>query len=355
MSKNLLRAYRHYICKILKYIVSILEIQIVLHCEPMREGKFIDKHADRWKSYLEPTENPDEQANRFVHLIDDLSYSKTFYPKSKTTNFINALAAQQFQNLYRHKKQDFSRLFTFWKYELPLLVAKYHKTYLFTFCFFLFFVSMGIIANMVDPQFVRSILGDGYVDMTEENIQKGDPFGVYKEQNEFGMFVNIAAHNIQVSLMVFATGIIACLGTLYMLFENGIMLGSFQHMFFAKGLGWQSVLVIWIHGTLEISSIVLAGTAGIILGNSFLFPATFTRIQSLRNAAKDAVKILVGLIPFFILAAFFEGFVTRHTEMPIWLSGSILLISASFMIWYFIIYPLVLKRNGMLLHANPKK
>ena len=83
------------------------------------------------------------------------------------------------------------------------------------------------------------------------------------------------------------------------------MLGSFQYFFFSKGLGFQSVLVIWIHGTLEISAIVLAGAAGLILGNSFLFPKTYTRMASIQKGAKDGLKIVIGLIPIFIVAAFF--------------------------------------------------
>jgi len=170
------------------------------------------------------------------------------------------------------------------------------------------------------------------------------------------MFIQIATNNIRVSLMVYATGILAGMGTLYMLFENGVMLGTFQQIFFAKGLGWASVLVIWIHGTLEISAIILAGTAGLILGQSYLFPGTYSRIDSLKRGARDSVKILVGLIPFFLLAAFFEGFVTRHTEMPLWLSLFILLGSASIIIWYFILWPIRLKRanfQGSNINQNP--
>ena len=114
-----------------------------------------------------------------------------------------------------------------------------------------------------------------------------------------------------------------------------------------EGLGWKSVLVIWIHGTLEISAIVIAGTAGMILGHALLFPGTFKRIDSLKRGAKDAAKIVIGLIPIFLVAAFFEGFITRHTGMPIVFSLSILLASAAFIIWYFIVYPILLKRSGV--------
>ena len=63
-------------------------------------------------------------------------------------------------------------------------------------------------------------------------------------------------------------------------------------------------------------------------------------MHSLRAAAKDSVKIIISLVPIFIVAAFFEGFVTRHTEMPVWLSLTIVLSSAAFITWYFIIYPI---------------
>lgn len=314
----------------------------------MREGKFIDKNVNRWQSYMEPNNDPDLLADRFINLVDDLGFAKTHYgEQSKTTKFINGLAARQFQGLYKHRKLDFKRLITFWKYELPLIFAKYQKVYLFTMLFFMLSVSIGVLSSMQDQQFVRSILGDAYVDMTEDNIQRGDPFGVYKEQNEFGMFVNIASNNIQVSFLAYSLGIVLGVGTLYILFSNGIMLGTFEHMFFAKGLGWKSILVVWIHGTIEISAIVIAGTAGMILGLSILFPGTRSRKDALKQGAKDSVKVIIGLIPFFIMAAFLEGFITRHTSMPIFLSITVLFLSATLIVWYFSLYPLLLKRSGV--------
>ena len=117
------------------------------------------------------------------------------------------------------------------------------------------------------------------------------------------------------------------------------MLGAFEQMFFAHNLGTKSVLVVFIHGTLEISAIILAGGAGMVMGNSILFPKTFSRIESLKRAAKDGIKILVSLIPILIVAAFFEGFITRHTEMPVIISAAILLLSLAFILWYFVFYP----------------
>ena len=134
-------------------------------------------------------------------------------------------------------------------------------------------------------------------------------------------------------------GLIGGVGTVFALFQNGVMLGSFEYYFFSRGIGPESILVVFIHGTLEISAIIVAGAAGMVLGAGILFPGTFSRRQSTVMAARDGLKMLVGLMPVFLLAAFFEGYVTRHTGMPIWLSLSILGASLAFVIGYFVIYP----------------
>ncbi len=312
----------------------------------MREGQFIKQNLERWENYQQPTEDPDEVAKRFTYLVDDLSYAKTFYPHGNTIKYINGIAANIYLSIYRNKKEKKHRLFSFWTSELPLVIRKHHKLLLFTFIFFISFVFLGVFSAYNDQTFVRSVLGDKYVDMTERNIANGDPFGVYKNGNSLAMFLYIAFNNIRVAFLCYSMGIFAGIGTLFFLFQNGLMVGVFEYMFFHHHIGLQSILVVFIHGTLELSAIVIAGCAGLITGNSLLFPGTYTRLQSLKHAARDSVKIVISLVPIFVVAAFFEGFVTRHTEMPLWLSISILALSASFIAWYFVIYPIrVSKKN----------
>ena len=306
----------------------------------MREPLFVKQNSAKWKSFEnEPSNDPDVLADRFIQITDDLAFAKTFYPDSKTTAYLNALAAGLHQSIYKNKTEKGNRFISFWKYELPLIFYTYRKELLYAFVFFFIFSMMGALSAKYDDSFVRIILGDGYVDMTEASIAKNDPFAVYKQENEFLMWLALSGNNIYVSLYTFVCGIFGSVGTVFSLFRNGIMLGSFQYFFFSKNLGIASVLVIWIHGTLEISSIVIAGAAGLVLGNSILFPKTFSRIASLKRGAKDGMKIVIGLVPIFIVAAFFESFITRHTEMPMWLSVSILAASLIFIIWYVILYP----------------
>ena len=312
----------------------------------MREGLFIKKNIDKWKQYqYEPATDPDEMAGQFTELVNDLGYSRTFYPHSKVTQYLNGLASRIYLGIYRNKKEEASRITRFWKTELPLVVRKYHREILYSFLIFVLFAVLAAFSAAHDETFVRGVLGDRYIDMTEDNISRGDPFGVYKSQDPLSMFTWIAVHNIKIAFMVFVSGFALSIGSVWQLFENGVMLGSFQYYFFAKGLGWQSILVIWIHGTLEISSIIIAGGAGLVLGNSILFPGTYKRLHSLKRGAKDGLKLMIGLVPVFIVAAFLEGFVTRYSRMPVGLSLSILLSSLSFIIWYFVIYPIRLERK----------
>ena len=162
-------------------------------------------------------------------------------------------------------------------------------------------------------------------------------------------------NNIKVAFLTFLGGFTVGIFTFTTLWSNGIMLGSFHEFFAAHGLGLQSVLVVWIHGTIEISSIVIAGTAGFIMADGILFPKTFTRMQSFRRAAKDAAKIMVCLIPFFIIAGFLESYITHQLGayinqkpqlLPVWLSILTLFLSVCLILWYFVFLPFRLHKKG---------
>lgn len=317
----------------------------------MREGHFIQQNKSRWTGYEAATSDPDEMARRFTYLVDDLAYAKTYYPHGNTAKYLNNLAANIYLSIYRNRKDKGNRIFSFWTTELPLIMYRHRKLLFFAFLFFAAFTAIGVFSAWLDPKFVRAILGNSYVDMTETNIANGDPFGVYKHENDVSMFAFIAYNNITVALYTFLLGIFASVGTLWYMLRTGLMLGVFEYLFFHHNLGFKSILVVFCHGTLEISAIVIAGMAGMVLGNSILFPGTFTRRQSLVAGAKDGIKIIFGLVPVFIIAAFFETFVTRFTNLPVLVSLVILLVSLSFVLLYFVIYPAVLVRRRIQAHS----
>ena len=310
----------------------------------MRESAFVKANISKWEEFerliaTNEKKDPDQLADLFVQLTDDLSYAKTHYHKSDITVYLNNLATKVHQSIYRNKKESKNRFVSFWKYELPEIFYEHRKQFLYAFLIFGLSVAVGAFSAANEDSFVRLILGDAYINMTLENIDSGEPMGVYGSMAQIDMFFAITFNNIRVSFMVFAAGIILSIGSGILLFKNGIMLGSFQYFFFTKGLLLQSALTIWIHGTIEIASIIIAGGAGILVGNSFLFPGTYSRLESLKMGASKGMKVIVGLIPLFIIAGFLESYVTRLFGMPDILKALIILASLAFIIFYVIIYP----------------
>jgi uncharacterized membrane protein SpoIIM required for sporulation len=312
----------------------------------LREALFIKKNKDRWlRIQHQASSDPDEMAADFTQLVDDLAYAKTFYPSGKVTGFINSQASKIYLDIYKNRKEESNRLITFWKYDLPLTIRKHHKVLLFSFIFFLIFFVVGYFVTAKDENIPRNIFGDDYVDQTQRNIKAGNPFGIYEHGNPILSWLNLMIHNIRVSLMMFVSGLCCGIPSLYLSIQNAVMLGSFDQFFAAHGLGIDFWLVVFVHGTLEITAIIISAAAGLVLGKSFLFPGTIKRLDSFKQGAKDGVKIMIGLMPVFALAAFFEGFITRlYNDISI-LTTIIFGLSVFFVIWYFILYPIRLGKK----------
>lgn len=312
----------------------------------MREGLFIKKNKDRWARLEHQTPaTPDEVARDFTRLVDDLAYAKTFYPTSRVTHYVNALAAKIYLGIYRNRKEEYNRLWRFWKHDVPYTVGKRRVVIGFNLIIFLVFFSVGFFSSASEPGFVRQVLGDNYVNYTEQRIAEGNPFDIYASQNEFMMFIYIMVNNILVSFMYFFRGILLGIPSLLALGKEAIRIGAFEHMFYAKGLGGQAIVTVLLHGLLELTAIIVACSAGVVMGTGYLFPKTGRRFDAFREGVKDGVKMIIGLIHIFIMAAFVEGFITRYYKMPLALSLSILTIFGSFVVWYFVIYPIQLRRK----------
>ena len=176
--------------------------------------------------------------------------------------------------------------------------------------------------------------------MTLENIENGDPVAVYKSGSNWGSFIGITINNLRVGIISFILGVFGGIGTVYILFKNCIMLGSFQYFFYEKGVFWESVRGIWIHGSMEIFAIIIEAAAGLILGASILFPGTHSRLESFKQGAKTGVKILISTFPFTFAAGFLEGFITRYSNtMPNYMSVAIILITLGIISYYYLVYP----------------
>lgn len=313
----------------------------------MTESQFINENKEDWKAletYLSSHQKDADELNRlFVKVSSDLSYARTYYPKRMVRVYLNELTQKVFDSINRREERSvFKELAYFFSTTLPLEIQKSKNALIISFTVFIIALLIGIVSSANSLDFVQTILGEAYVSMTEDNINNGDPMAVYKDKSKMDMVVGITLNNIKVAFFAFVLGLIGSLGSVIILLFNGIMVGAFQYFFYSKGLFLTSFLTIWIHGTIEISAIIVAGAAGIVLGNGILFPSTFYTSTSLKVSAKRAIRILLSTIPLFIIAGILESYVTRLTEMPVMIKWFIILGSLALIVFIYIVYPFFL-------------
>ena len=320
----------------------------------MREAAFIKQNKAKWlefeKSLYNSSEKkPERLADLFIQINNDLAYAQTYYPKSNVIRYLNGITGTAYHKIYGHKKTK-KGLTAFWTFEIPMIMYLYRKYFYFSFALFFLMVLIGVFSSIYEPEFVRSILGDDYVNMTEDNIQNGDPLAVYNNTSAFGdfnSFFMIAFNNLRVGLMSFLYGIFGGIGSMYFMLANGVMVGSFQYMFFEKGHFFLSLRTIWMHGAMEIFAMCIEIGAGILMGTSYLFPGILTRKQAFFQKGKAALKIVISTIPFTISAALIEGYLTQYAnELPVPAAAIIVLGTLSFIVWYYLIYPIRVNRKN---------
>jgi uncharacterized membrane protein SpoIIM required for sporulation len=317
----------------------------------VKETNFIKQNKEKWvefeKQLQQNNNDPEKLSNLFVQVTDDLSYSRTFYRNRSVRVYLNNISQKVFQSIYRNRSRKRNRFSHFWKEELPQLSWESRGDLSLSAIIFFISVAIGVFSCLVNPDFPRFLLGDSYIEMTIQNIKNNDPMAVYKGMHQGEMFLEITYNNILVAVITFIMGVFLGLGTIGSLIYNGIMIGAFHYFFYQHGLLSRSMMAIWLHGTLEISAIVIAGGAGLAMGRGLVFPGTLSRMQSFRLSSRRGLKIMLGTVPIFFFAAFIESFITRYyNTVPDAVKLALIFISLTFIIGYFVVIPFLRSRRG---------
>lgn len=310
----------------------------------MRESVFIKQNIDKWRNYeyvisLEQWQSPSHKADVYIDVSTDLAFAQSHYPNAEITKYLNNLTVKLHNDLYKEKHENWRRIITFFTREVPLTMWRERKYLLISLVIFIVSTAIGVFSTILDETFPRLIMGDYYIEMTLDNIEKGKPMNVYAMYSNVESFIGIMFNNVRVAFLAFIFGIFTSIAVGYFLFSNGVMLGAFFTFLYQQGVLMQSWTAVMLHGTLELSAIVVAGAAGIAFGNGWLFPGTYSRVTSLKLSAKRGLKIVVGTVPVFIVAAFIEGFLSRNFQWPFSVKLTVIIMSAIFVLFYYIIYP----------------
>ena len=186
----------------------------------------------------------------------------------------------------------------------------------------------GAMMALVHPAFERVLLGGAMLDTIENGRMWTHSIVAIKPVASSAIMTN----NLTVSFAAFAGGLTAGLGTVYMMVWNGVLLGVVAVACARAGLAVQFWSFVAPHGSLELPAIMIAGGAGLMLARGLLAPGTAGRMDSLRDSAATAVRLVLGVVPLLVIAGTIEGFVSPSDIAPgakfaIGAAGLVLLLS----------------------------
>ncbi len=276
-----------------------------------------------------------EFVSLYRQLSSDLSIVRAQYPGHELYQYLLGLYNRTGTIIKSGQRRSYRKVLTDLSNYIPQVIYTSQKYFVLSLVIFILGIAIGYGVEMLDPSFSRYVIGDTYIDMTIENIESGIPMKVYQSSNQIIMMDFLMINNIRVAFTAFALGVLFGVGTCLVLFFNGIMVGALAGFFKAyslSGIFWSTIM---LHGTLELSAIIIGGTAGFLLGHSLFFPGDEPRLASLKNQAKPALLLVASTIPLFIIAAFIESHITPLFELEQSLRYVTIIGSILFMIAFY--------------------
>ncbi len=245
-------------------------------------------------------------------VMSDLAIARRDFPDDQLTQWLNGLASRAHLRLYRAPAPSWGALGQFFWTDFARRFRA-ARGYLLLSALLLFGPALlAYAAAWLDPT-LREALVPAELRRTMES---GRTWTDIEPNLRPGMATLIFTNNLQVAFFAFAGGVLFGLGTVYVLVSNGLMLGSVLGA--AQFYGVAPLLLSFIapHGFLELTCIVIAGAAGLMLGDALLRPGLLLRREALARNARRAVELVIGAAPVLVLAGLIEGFISPG-DLPI--------------------------------------
>jgi|APLak6261679142_1056127.scaffolds.fasta_scaffold00054_52 uncharacterized membrane protein SpoIIM required for sporulation len=245
----------------------------------------------------------------------DLAVAQASYPNTDVQRFLNQLCATAYAAIYRPRGAPLESLRTFYLHTFPRLVRELLGPIQFAAGLLLFGGLLGALTVVLAPDGAHFLVPAnlrGFIDRGE--LWTDSALGAARTPSQ--MAVEIFLNNLRVMISAFALGVTAGLGTVVVIFANGLSLGAIMAACFQGGVGWNIVNFISAHGPIELSVICIAGGAGLHLGRALLSPGERSRAVAMRAHAQVAVQVLLGAAPFMVLIGVVEGFVSPGPFFP---------------------------------------
>ncbi|MFO0593838.1 MAG: stage II sporulation protein M [Myxococcaceae bacterium] len=291
----------------------------------MEIAEFVEQRRPKWSTLEKLLDQAEREGLSKLTLDDARNLSRLYRSASSdllwvraragaadVSGYLNDLVARAYALTYPGRRVRLREIGKFLSMGFPDLMAREWRMFVASFLLFWAGAGFGWIGMMFDPDAAPYLVPEQHQDLDPVKRQKDEAENQgasVGQQAAFSSF--LFTHNIQVAFFCFALGLTAGLGTAILMFLNGVMLGSLAWVYTSKGMaGW---FWAWIlpHGIPEITAIVIAGAAGLILARAMVAPKGLSRRTALKREGKTAVLLLLGTLALFVLAGFIEGTISQ--------------------------------------------
>ena len=291
----------------------------------MKQQTFEQQHQALWQQIEAALEKPAQGDNskilaeHYMLLCQHLAIAKERLYDTALVARLNTLVLGVYRELYRYRAQTRLNIYAFFKRDFPLAIYRHRYFILLSF---LVMVLPGLVAGTwtyLDEDAVYSVLDASQVRQVERMYDpEARKLGREREaETDIFMFGFYIKNNISVAFRCFAGGMVIGIGTLLVLFFNGMFMGSIAgHL---TRLDYVDTFYPFVvgHGSFELTAIVFSGAAGLRLGYAILNPGQISRLDALRKAGRDVVPMLYGIFLMLVIAAFLEAFWSSSTSLSI--------------------------------------
>jgi uncharacterized membrane protein SpoIIM required for sporulation len=284
----------------------------------------------------------------------DLSRCRAMNLGQNVQTYLNNLVVKAHNQVYQTKANRWSDLINFLWYGFPQLVRRYILYVGVSFMMFLVPFGMSFYYVQQDSHFAQLEVMKGHPIVPDELWDIIEKHGLWTDSVQHYSATAaglIATNNIRVSIMAFVLGITFGTGTVFVLFTNGLMIGTILGLCRTYGLMERLGAFVAPHGVLELSAIFISGAAGLLIGKSMLFPGLYKRTDAMRMIAKDACGLFMGCVPLLLLAGTIEGFISPRTDISSNVKILVSLATLSFLVFY-LFEPRTRKGERMVLEIN---
>lgn len=258
----------------------------------------------------------------------DLSAAREGAANAQLAGYLNQLLGRSHNLIYTARPAHTRSLVGFYAHTFPGIFRETWRYTAGATALFALGAVAGTVMSVTDPGFQRFILGGHMMDTIERREMWTHSILAIKPLASSAILTN----NLSVAFTAFATGALAGLGTLYIMFFNGVMIGVIGTACHRAGMSVPLWSFVSPHGALELPAIFIAGGAGLLLARGVIAPGPLSRRDALAESGSRSIRLLLGVFPLLVIAGLIEGFVSPTPLDPAvkFVTGAAMLVLLTF-------------------------